>query len=250
MCLILLGWQAAAEYPLIVAANRDEFHARPTRPAQVWPEIEPALIAGQDLQAGGTWMGITAGGRFAAVTNYREAAQTQSSLSRGQLVTDFLQGSQTAEQYARVIHAEGPRYAGFNLLVADHQQLLHISNRSPAVTRISPGIHGLSNASLNTPWPKVQDGKAQLQQVINRQVDHQPLQDILADQEIAGDDQLPSTGVALELERLLSARKIVSPGYGTRSSTTLLLSTEGQINFYEQRYAASGDPDGHSHIVL
>ncbi len=250
MCLILLAWQAHIDFPLIVAANRDELHARPTAAAHIWPDTDPLLLAGKDLQAGGSWMGITRNARFAAVTNYRENPAVRSELSRGQLITDFLTGRQSARQYAQRIHADGERYAGFNLLVGDIHQLLHVSNRSDSVTAIKPGVHGLSNATLNTPWPKVKTGKSQLRQILDGPPDHQQLQNLLSNQQIADDELLPSTGVSIEVERLLSARKIVMPDYGTRSSTTVLLSADGQIDFHEQRYAADGRPDGDSLITL
>lgn len=244
MCLILLAWQAHPDYPLIVAANRDEFHARPTQAAHIWPDTDPAVMAGKDLQAGGTWMGITANRRFAAVTNYREVPATESELSRGQLITDYLLGNEPARAYAEQIHAEGQRYAGFNLLIGDRQTLLHVSNRSDGVTPIEPGIHGLSNAVLNTPWPKVSTGKAQLAQAVAGQPDHAGLQAILADERTADDQDLPATGVAPELERVLSARKIITPNYGTRSATSLLVDSNGRIDFFEQSFDATGNSTG------
>lgn len=246
MCLILLAWKSHPDYPLIVAANRDEFHARATQPAHIWPDIEPELIAGKDLQAGGTWMGVTQSGRFAAVTNYREVPLVDSELSRGQLVTDYLFGKQSAQNYAEQLASQ--RYAGFNLLVGDNDQLLHISNRSDTITAIQPGIHGLSNATLDTPWPKVQIGKSQLQQLLSDQFGHADLQKLLGDDRTAEDGELPKTGVSLEVERMLSARKIISPNYGTRASTTLLVGNNGHIDFCEQSYSPHGEPTDKVHI--
>ncbi len=248
MCLILFAWKAHPDYPLIVAANRDEFHNRPTESAHIWPDIQPDLIAGRDLQAGGTWMGITGNGRFAAVTNYREVPPAESELSRGELVIDYLNGHQSAQHYAQLLHSKSRRYAGFNLLIGDHSQLLHISNRSQSITDIKPGIHGLSNATLNTPWPKVQTGKSYLQQLLSGQFGHADLQMLLGNEQTAADDQLPATGINLEMERMLSASKIVSPSYGTRSSTSLLLSRNGHIDFYEQSYDPQGKPASKAHI--
>jgi len=255
MCLLLFAWQAHPDYPLIIAANRDEFHARPTHPAHIWPGTHPALIAGKDLQANGTWLGITANGRFAAVTNYREVPAVASRFSRGQLVTRFLSGNENIQTYAEHIHANGNDYAGFNLLLADlstaqPNQLYYVSNRHPSVTAIKPGIHGLSNASLNTPWPKVTTGKTQLQQVLKQQPNHQQLRQLLSDEQIADDQLLPTTGVSTTLERVLSARKIVTADYGTRCSTTLLVKHNGHIDFHEQSYAADGQINGNSPIEL
>ncbi len=250
MCLILFAWQTHPDYPLVIAANRDEFHARPTQPAHHWPDTDPIIIAGRDLQAGGTWMGMTANGRFAAVTNYREIPAAESELSRGELVTGFLQRDIDPADYARRIQSEASRYAGFNLLVGDRQAVWHISNRADEIACIGSGVHGLSNATLNTAWPKVTDGKSQLQQVLSGSPDHQQLQSILADEQTAQDDALPNTGVKRELERVLSARKIVTPSYGTRSSTTVLVSRIGRVDFYEQRYNAQGQPDGHTQLQL
>lgn len=248
MCLILFAWKAHPDYTLVVAANRDEFHNRPTEPAHIWPDIQPTLIAGRDLQAGGTWMGITDNGRFAAVTNYREVPSADSELSRGELVTDYLNGDQSAQDYAQLLHSKGQRYAGFNLLIGDDSQLLHISNRSQSITDIKPGIHGLSNATLNTPWPKVQIGKSRLQQLLLSPPNHADLQALLSNQQTAADNELPSTGINLEMERMLSASKIISPSYGTRSSTSLLLGNNRHIDFYEQSYDTQGKPVSKAHI--
>ena len=238
MCLILFAFQYHRQFPLVVAANRDEFYARPTLPAHFWQQ-HPNLFAGRDMQAGGTWMGITTSGRFAAVTNYREPSMDannngQPMLSRGELTTDYLTTTVNAEDYLNTVLQNKTRYAGFNLLVGDEKQLLYYSNRMTHWQTLTPGIYGLSNGLLNEPWPKVESGKRELKTVLRGNVDPEPLLNILLDTTAACDKQLPDTGLGIEKERLLSSRFIRSEHYGTRASTVLIVDRQRDVVIWEQ----------------
>ena len=192
MCLILLAWQACEEHPLVVAANRDEFHARPTAPAAFWDE-RPAILAGRDLEARGTWMGISRSGRFAAVTNFRGAGEPRAAQSRGSLVSVFLDGTEGPAKYVESLVERGSSYGGFNLLVTDGAELWWISNRDGTPRKLDPGIYGLGNALLDS--ADVEPRKRRFQDVI-------------------------SSGPSVEpLFTLLGEAKIVDPVYGTRCST-------------------------------
>ena len=237
MCLIALAWQAHPDYPLIVMANRDEFYRRPTTPARFWPEA-PQLLAGRDLAAGGTWLGLTRHGRFAALTNYRDPAAPTGERSRGLLVSGFLEGRLSAWDYANDVAAEGEHYGGFNLLLGDARELLVVSNRGTAPRRLTPGIHGLSNHLLDTPWPKVEKAKAGLAAALAQPMPESLLA-LLADDRQADDSALPDTGVGVAMERMLSPLFIHSPQYGTRASTVLILGHE-RAQFVEQTFDEKG----------
>lgn len=237
MCLILVAWQAHPDYPWVIAANRDEFFARPTAAAGFWQEA-PQVLAGRDLQAGGTWLGITRSGRFAALTNYRDPAQNRQLPSRGALVADFLTGSETPEDYLARIAASGINYNGYNLLLGDGQSLWWASNVTGETRLLLPGIYGVSNGLLDTSWPKVDAGKTALTRAIDCLPDNQALFDLLQNDAIHPDEHLPSTGVPQEWERLLSAAFVKSPAYGTRSSTVLYQQHDGWLTFDEQTWLA------------
>ncbi|WP_374400845.1 NRDE family protein [Niveibacterium sp.] len=233
MCLILLAWQTHPDFPLLVAANRDEFHERPTQPAHWWPDA-PEIYAGRDLRAGGTWTGITRSGRFAALTNIRAPAQQRSDAhSRGQIVTAALQAPQI-EAFLLEIEQTASRYNGFNLLVGDREALWHFNSEQARAERVAPGIHGLSNANLDTPWPKLTRGSAGLADAVKRRAGPEALFTVLSDEQLAPDDALPDTGVPLEWERWLSAIRINAPGYGTRSQSVVLLPREGEPRLIER----------------
>lgn len=240
MCLISVAWRAHPAYRLVVAANRDELYARPTVPAGWWPDA-PDVLAGRDLQGRGTWMGVTRAGRFAAVTNFRDPAfaQLPDAPSRGALVADFLQGAEGAEAYALALAARAGEYNGFNLLVGDDDGLFYLSNRAPGVRRLEPGIYGLSNHLLDTPWPKVvrarramAEALAAVGQTANGW--HSGLWEMLGDRVVAADDDLPDTGVGATFERMLSPPFIRSDAYGTRASTVLTVSSEGAVHLAER----------------
>ena len=222
MCLILFALQQHPEYPLIVIANRDEYYLRPTQAPHFWPEA-PEIFAGKDLQAGGTWMGITRQGRFAAVTNYRDNLDApDNAISRGDLCKNFLNSDISAEQFLAQIDQQKHRYAGFNLLVGDSQQLFYYSNKQGEIISVPAGVHGLSNGLLNDPWPKVETGKLALADALKAGLSSPALMSVLLDSRSYPDDQLPRTGIELEKERLLSSRFICSEDYGTRNATVLL----------------------------
>jgi uncharacterized protein with NRDE domain len=244
VCLILLAWQAHPEYPFVVAANRDEFFQRATAPAAFWDDA-PDILAGRDLEAGGTWLGITRDGRFAALTNYRDPARNRSGTpSRGRLVSDFLAGTSSAEAYLDHLRRVGSDYNGFNLVfghVAAPGVLFCYSNCEDGVRRLSPGIYGLSNHLLDTPWPKVARGKSALARALGALPDDRLLLELLRDESRARDENLPRTGVSLEWERLLSAAFIREPDYGTRSSTIVLLARSGTLHFEEVSFSPASE---------
>ncbi|MBK7830206.1 NRDE family protein [Nannocystis sp.] len=247
MCTLLLAWQVDPARPLIVAANRDEFYARPSAPAAIWPRAsaaDPEIVAGRDLQAGGTWLGVTRAGRFAALTNVRElgVATPPGAPSRGQLVADFLRGRDDPASYIAALRPE--RYAGFNLVVGDRDALWYLSNRSGPARALGPGVYGLANAGLDTPWPKVRRGRAALAaQVAAGEVTGAALLALLADRTPAPDAELPDTGVGLATERMLSPLLIASSGYGTCSSTALVIHRDGAVELHERSHnpARPGD---------
>lgn len=221
MCLILLAWQANAEFPLVVAANRDEFYARPTRPAGFWPDA-PQVLAGRDDSAGGTWLGFTRSGRFAALTNYRAPEHARSDRpSRGKLVADFLTGEMTPAEYLAATAGFGKACNGYNLLVGTRDELWWSSNVSGESRQLAAGVYGLSNHLLDTAWPKVGAGRTALTAALGPPLDELALSTLLCDDTRHEDQKLPQTGIPLEWERALSAAFIHTPAYGTRASTLL-----------------------------
>ncbi|OYD25314.1 hypothetical protein B6S09_06455 [Oceanimonas baumannii] len=238
MCLIALDWQPASGR-LLVLANRDEFYARPTAAAGWWP-VQPGLWAGRDLQAGGTWLGITLLGRFAALTNVRQGAPQTGRRSRGELVTGFLTGKQSPAGYLQQVLARGEDYAGFNLLVGDllSSELYYGGNRPGGEPRVlSAGVHGLSNAVLNTPWPKTEQLKHGLARFAA--LDDGTALALLSDTSPVPDHALPRTGVSLALERRLSPVFISGDDYGTRAQTVLRIE-QGQVRVLEQSRGRQG----------
>ncbi len=242
MCLILVGWRVHPDYPLVVAANRDEFFARPTAAADFWPDA-PAVLAGRDLEAGGTWMGVTRQARFAALTNFRDPAQNRAGApSRGQLVADFLTGDELPATYLDRIAPLANECNGFNLLVSDGDSLWWSSNVGDERRELAPGIYGVSNHLLDTPWPKVGAGKTALAKTLEQLPDTSALFAMLRDDGIHPDEHLPQTGVSLEWERLLSSAFVRSKDYGTRGSTVLTVARDGWIGFDEQTWLAGAAP--------
>jgi len=237
MCTLLLADRVHPKYPLILAANRDEFYHRPTAPAAFW-EDAPQLFAGRDLVHGGTWLGVTDGGRIAALTNYRQPHFVlPHPLSRGRLVSDFLVGQAVADEYLQRVRAMGAAYLGFNLLARDRAGFHYYSNRDGDTQKLAPGIYGMSNHLLDTPWPKVVRGKEALSRAIaGDEVEVEDLFALLADRSKASDEELPDTGVGVERERMLSSIFIESEYYGTRSSTVLLVDRDGQALFVERNF--------------
>ena len=240
MCLILFAWQAHPEYELVLAANRDEFHARPTAPADFW-DTQPGLLAGRDLEAGGTWMGITRQGRFAAVTNYREHQRPETTeQSRGALVTDYLLGD--AGPAASAASLAGDGYSGFNLLMGAPGELAYASNRGRGPETVRPGVHGLSNHLLNTEWPKVEWGLVRFAGVLERSdLDPEALFEIVLDGDRVGGALPGGVPPRLAPEELMRHLFIQSPVYGTRSSTVLLIGVNGQVYFEERSFSADAE---------
>ncbi|MCG8641984.1 MAG: NRDE family protein [Desulfobacterales bacterium] len=236
MCLVLFAHDVCSRYPLILAANRDEFHNRPTAPMDFWPGTL-AILAGRDLEQGGTWFGLNKNGRFAALTNFRDPFSIQPDApSRGEIIVDFLNSEQPCQTYFNRNLSKMMQYNGFNLLFGDATGLFWFSNIRKKTGRVRPGIHGLSNKDLNTPWPKVFKGKNRLKQVIDDSVTTAALFNLLSDPVPAKDDNLPDTGVGLQWERLLSAIFIQNHIYGTRSSTLLLRDRSGGTKVIERTY--------------
>ncbi len=241
MCIILFAWQTHPDYPLVVAANRDEFHRRPTEAAR-WRD---GVCCGLDLEAGGTWLGVTRSGRFAALTNFREPAadRSQGLYSRGKLPRDFLHEEISPKEYLEQVHAQASAWTGFNLLVGDRNNLWYLSNRSGAGPQpVSPGIHGLSNGLLDTPWPKTIRGKRKLREALDQGISHDALLALLQDHWRPEDRDLPDTGVGMEMERMVAPIFIQTPHYGTRASTSVLLPHSGTPQLREQTWGPDGTP--------
>lgn len=245
MCLLAFAWNTHPRYRFVFAGNRDEFHARPAAAAEWWQDA-PDVFGGRDLEAGGSWLGLRRDGRFAVVTNFREPDRRPAGVrSRGELVTRFLADSSNASAYLAELRRTGDEYAGYNLvfgdLLAPNNDLHYFSNREGEASPLAHGLHALSNHLLNTPWPKV----ARLRSRFTTELDKpEPAIDallgFLGDTEPAGDNEMPATGLSPEWERLLSAPKVVSPEYGTRASTVILVEHGGRMHFHERRFTVSG----------
>lgn len=242
MCLILLSYHQHPKYPVVIAANRDEFYERPTLPARFWPE-DPKVLAGKDLQGGGTWLGISKKGRSAMITNYREPETFDPKApTRGKLVSDFLCGSEPALKYLERIRSGASDYNGFNLILGDDSGIYYFSNRAADIKKMSTGLYGLSNALLDTPWPKVSKSKIALAAILNEpELNEEALFKILLDTERAQDERLPDTGVGTALEKILSPAFIKSPKYGTRCSTVVLIDSNSRVRFIERSYDPGSD---------
>lgn len=239
MCVIFLAWQATPKYRLVVAANRDEFYRRPTAPAAYWDDDQ--ILAGRDEKAGGTWLGVNRRGEFAAITNYRHPAEMlPKARSRGALVSGFLEAKHTPDEYIASIASHDSEHAGYNLLLGSRDSLHWTSNRG-GTQSLPSGVHGLSNAQLNTPWPKVERGKQLLTRLLAEgdfSIDDGLA--LLADRHQPTDDALPNTGVGKAMERLVAPTFIASAMYGTRASTVLMIGHDGLVQFHERRFGPQG----------
>jgi len=252
VCLILFAWQAHPRYSLVLAANRDEFHERPTAEADYWDD-HPTILAGRDLQAGGTWLGVSRGGRFAAITNYREPSEpsTPANRSRGHLVSDYLAARSEPGVYAREVQDEGHLYEGFNLLLGNRDSLSYVSNRGAEAAAIEPGVHGLSNHLLDTRWPKVEAGCHSLETLLEQdEVEAEALFDLLSDRALTPGDIPRNIEQHLAPERMMKHYFIVSDIYGTRSSTVLLAGHDGSLFFSERQYDARGRAIGTRRFLI
>ena len=240
MCLLTFAWRIRPDHPLIFAGNRDERHARATEGARPWRDA-PQMIAGRDLEAGGTWVGVSASGRFAVVTNYRDGLNPpKAPRSRGSLTADFLAGDMPPARYLETIRPHAQEYGAFSLLVGDARELHFFSNRGGPEGLVAPGVHGLSNHLLDTPWPKVERSKVRLANLLEQDaVTNEALFRLLADRAPAGEDALPDTGIGRELERQVSPPFVVNSRYGTRCSTLIRLGARG-LRLTERRFDQEG----------
>ena len=248
MCLIVFAWQQHRECPFLLAANRDEQHARPAAPMEWWPDSE-SVLGGRDLQAGGTWLALAQNGRFACVTNYREQPPGDTTLrSRGELVADFVAGNESALDYAEALR--GDRYAGFSLLVMDAKELVYVSNREADARVLSPGVYGLSNAALDTPWPKLVATRTAMSELLGAS---SPTLDSLLGivlERSAASPNSTTDDLPTDLTQIMSTPFIVGDSYGTRCSTAVLYRDDGHAEVLERRFASGGAPDGESRIVF
>jgi uncharacterized protein with NRDE domain len=238
MCLILIASRIHPDYPLIIAANRDEFYNRPTAPLDFWDD-HPEILAGRDLQGNGTWLGVSRNGRIAAVTNYRDPRSDKpGALSRGLLVSHFLMGSQSPEIYIERVGHAGNLYNGFNLVAGDVNKLRWFSNVTMTSSILDPGIHAICNHLLDTPWPKLEKAKSGLLDIINenRNIDPETIFQLLSDTSVPPDEYLPDTGIGLEWERMLASIFVQSDVYGTRSSSIILYNNNGLLKFQEKTF--------------
>lgn len=256
MCLIAFAWKAHPLDRLLLVANRDEFHARAATPLGWWTDHHaPDVLAGRDLQEGGAWLGVSRSGRLAAVTNVRgpDAAERKP-LSRGQLVADFLRGNESASAFSDRLEHEAQAYGGFNLLVYDGTELRYLTNRPRFLSEdVAPGTHALSNAQLDTPWPKARAAHAAMDRVVARgqnveSEDEAALLEVMAGRTPAPDEALPLTGVSLEMERLLSSAFIHAPAYGTRCTSLVRIGSDGNVSFLERRFDAKGQSLGDTRL--
>lgn len=245
MCLLVFAWQHHPDYQLILAGNRDEFFARPTR-AACWWQHPAGILAGRDLKAGGTWLGINRGGRFGVVTNFREMGNAAGTgPSRGQLIPAFLGSADSVDAFVEELSVRHEELSPFSLIFGDMNGLHYLSNRADSMRRIPPGIHGLSNHALNTPWPKLTRTRERFEKLLEaKEIDSGPLFEMLADRSQAGDEELPTTGLSKELEKRLSAPFITTPTYGTRCSTVMTIHKSGAVSFIERSFERDGASAG------
>jgi len=242
MCLINFAFQQHETYPFILVGNRDEFYARPTQALHWWNNDGEPILAGKDLQEGGTWMGINKAGQFAALTNYRDLKNINPTApSRGLLVKNWLGGDLSLADMHQLLKAQGKMYNGFNIIYGDVYQLYYYSNVNETLRQLYPGIYGLSNGLLDTPWPKVENSKAAFRKSLSQKFNSDTIIDILSNATTAPDDQLPATGVPAEWEKKLSAMFITSENYGTRLTTFVLVDANGSVTYREKGFVPEHD---------
>ena len=249
MCLIVLSLGQHPEYPLILAANRDEFHARPTQEAHWWPD-KPDIVGGRDLQAGGTWLALQKRGRFATVTNFRDAQPpSPKHRSRGQLVTAFLDCNSTPTDYLATVEEDA--YAGFNLIVGTADEVAYLSNREEGTRELAPGTYGLSNALLDGPWHKVEKSRARLSTLLAKgRIDETSLMRIMEDRDKAPVAEVETGRLDFAKAHAITAPFIVMPEYGTRCTTVVLADKEGNWHLTERRFNATGNKSGESRFTF
>ena len=241
MCLNVLAWKARADLPLVVAANRDEWRERPTDPAHWWPDA-PQVCAGRDRQAGGTWMGITRDGRFAAITNFRDPSDKRSTApSRGELVASYLRSNDSPAEFFSRLTPDASRYNGFNLIAGDRESLWCFSSREGEAREVTPGVHGLSNHLLDEPWPKVVHAREAMAAALDEEDAEARLMAFMSSTARPRDEDLPRTGVPLDWERRLAPPLITGADYGTRSSTFVCVEASGAWRLAELTRGANGE---------
>ena len=247
MCLVVFAWRPESRQPLLLLSNRDEVHARPSAALAQWSD-RPEVYAGRDLEAGGTWLGITEQGRFATLTNIRDMSLPLGAQSRGALVTDYLVAQKTPQAYLQEVASQVNQYSGFNLLAGDRQSIWYLSSTEPRPTRLTEGVYALCNASLDTPWPKLVRIRSTFAE--NLDATDQALFALMQNELRADDDQLPDTGVGLAMERMLSSIFIRGDRYGTRATSLLRSFADGTMSLAERSYAANGHYLGQIQVEL
>ena len=246
MCLLVLAWKTHPRYRLVLAGNRDEFHDRPAAPLSWWQD-DPRILAGRDLKANGTWLGVARSGRFGILTNYRDLqAPIEGAPTRGGLVTRFLTGATSPKEFLDDLRGAAPRYSGFNLLVGGPRALYYFSNRGPNAPRVlDPGVYGLSNHLLDTPWPKLKRVRDKFTELLTQsEIRSDDMFALLNDREQAPEGDLPSTGLPADWERLVSSPFILNERYGTRCSSVLLVERNGRSILHERRFDSAGIQTG------
>lgn len=237
MCLIFLSYKQNKEYPLIVLANRDEFYKRPTESANYWKE-NSNILAGKDLEGGGTWMGITKNGYMAMLTNYRDIDNIKANApTRGKLVSDYLHGEFNSKEYLLALSKTGGIYNGYSLITGSFNDPWYYSNYQKKVAQLGTGLYGLSNALLNSKWPKIESGKEELTPLLmTEKINKEALFNLMKNPELADDNRLPQTGLPMEKEKAISSRFINIEGYGTRCTTLIMVDKMGKVNFTERQF--------------
>ena len=241
MCLILFSYRQYKKWPLVIAANRDEFHSRPSDPADFW-EDAPSILAGRDKLHGGAWLGVDRNGRFSAVTNYQDPSVDKiNNLSRGKLVSNFLLGNNSAEHHLHEVKQQRHRYNGFNLLACDESGLFYLSSSTGELTSLPPGLYGISNDQLDSAWPKLEKGKAQLEKILSdNYLSVDRILELLSDTTEFPDNFLPDTGTDLKREQIFSPIFIEGQDYGTRCSTVVTINSDGKLRFTERTFNEEG----------
>lgn len=237
MCLIVFAYKYHPKYPFILAGNRDEFYARPTQKLHIW-DSKPNILAGKDLKDGGTWLGVNQHGRMAAITNHRDLNNIkQSAPSRGNIITKILKSYQPVADQLSDMEPDFPKYNGFNLITGTLDDLYYVSNEGNHFLKIKPGLYGISNAFLNTPWPKTNQALEDFTHALNGDMPNvNAIFELLSNTTTYPDHTLPKTGLPPEMERAVSSIFIRTDEYGTRSSALLMMDNEGKIRFNEKTY--------------
>lgn len=243
MCLIVFSFQNHRKYPLILAGNRDEFYARPAEQLHFW-DREPRILAGKDLRAGGTWLGVSESGTFGAITNFRDFHNPmEGERSRGEIITELLGSEASLDSTLNQLNRFKQDYAGFNLLAGNARELYYLSNIKDDIEKVSPGIHGISNATLDTPWPKVETAIDLFRKAIDADsIDRDKIFEMLTHSDTYPADQLPDTGLSAEREKAVSPIFIETDGYGTRCSSLLTIDKNGRVEFTEKTHVPEMSP--------